>query len=99
MGYGIVLSDDHVQSPGRVELTVVPRSNRRMRWLVVCRCIGTSDPPSGRRDQAQEFLGAVPWAVKRTGNRAWDRDSEDSKLRSHPVRRRQKGFSFVEGRR
>lgn len=76
----------------------MPPSNRRMGWLVVCRCIGTFDPPAGRQDQVLEFLGAVPWAVKRIGNRARDRDSEESKLRSHPARRHQKGFSFVVGR-
>lgn len=94
-----MVGNHHVQLPGRVELTVVPPSNRRMGWLVVCRCIGTSDPPTGRQDQALEFLGAVPWAVNRIGNRVWNRDSGDSKLRSHLARRRQKGFSFVEGRR
>lgn len=90
-----MLGDQQSPMAGRVELTVVPPSNRRMGWLVVCRCIGTFDPPARRQDQVLEFLGAVPWAVKRIGNRARDRDSEESKLRSHPARRHQKGFSFV----
>lgn len=61
------------------------------------RYLGTH--PQGDKTKRWSFLGRSPGRSIELGIGAWDRDSEDSKLRSHPVRRRQKGFSFVEARR
>lgn len=58
-----------------------------------------ADPPTGRPEQALSVVRAASGRSIEPGNEHGTGIRRTVKLRSHPVRRRQKGFSFVENSR